>query len=91
MILFQLLYHQYGEPALLGAVSSVSHAGDDGRGVAEEEKKELPPGGLLCHHYVSQRRSSYSLLQVKYLTAGTHPSYPEFMYLFSVSDPGATL
>lgn len=65
MILFQLRYRQYGEPALLGAVSPVSHAGDDSRGVAEEEKKELPPGGLLYHHYVPQHRSSYSLLQVK--------------------------
>lgn len=81
MILFQLLYHQYGEHALLGAVSSVSYAGDNGRGVAEEEKKELPPGGLLYHHYVAQHRSPYSLLQVK---------KPGLVFVFS-QRPGATL
>ncbi len=67
-ILLQLLHHQYGDPgehALLGAVSTGSSSGADGGGVAEEEEEELPPGGLLRHHHGAQRRSPYSLLQVK--------------------------
>lgn len=66
-ILVQLLCHQYGYPgeqSLLGAVSSLSGTGDDGRGVAEEEEEELPPGGLLRHHYLAQHWSPRSLLQV---------------------------
>lgn len=61
---FHPVYQQYGQHALLGAVSPVSHTGDVSRAVSEEEKKELSPRWLLCHCHVSQHRSPFSLFQV---------------------------
>lgn len=61
---FYSIHQQYGQHALLGAVSPVSHAGDVSRAVSEEEKRELSPLWLLCHCHVSQHRSPFSLFQV---------------------------